>query len=139
MPRTTGSPRWNSMEVSLYDTSKRYIAPTKFVDTVFDCWDNPAVHPFWYTTELFRHILCILIDDMMEEGLDVEFWSYYLKDDLDGLINICKALLEKAPYIYDKRACEVVTAGLSYAIDNPDIFTLISAKGKSAYKNRLPI
>ena len=41
---------------------KRYIAPTKFVDTVFDCWDNPAVHPLWYTTELFRHILCILID-----------------------------------------------------------------------------
>ena len=117
---------------------KRYIAPTKFVDTVFDCWDNPAVHPFWYTTELFRHTLCILIDDMMEEDLDVEFWSYYLKDDLDGLINICKSLLEKAPHIYDKRACEVVTAGLSYAIENPDIFTLISAKGKSAYKKQTP-
>lgn len=117
---------------------KRYIAPTKFVDTVFDCWDNPAVHPFWYTTELFRHTLCILIDDMMEDGLDVEFWNCYLKDDLDGLINICKVLLEKAPYIFDKRACEVVTAGLSYAIDNPDIFTLISAKGKSAYKKQTP-
>ena len=117
---------------------KRYIAPTKFVHTVFDCWDNPAVHPSWYTTELFRHTLCILIDDMMEEGLDVEFWNYFLKDDLDGLINICKALLEKAPNICDKRACEVVTAGLGYAIENPDIFTLISAKGKSAYKKQTP-
>jgi hypothetical protein len=117
---------------------KRYIAPTKFIDTVFDCYDNPAVHPFWYTTELFRHTLCILIDDMMEEGLDVEFWNYYLKDDLDGLVKICSALLEKAPYIFDKRASEVVTSGLSYAIANPDIFTLISAKGKSAYKKQTP-
>ena len=117
---------------------KKYIAPTKFVDTVFDCYDNPAVHPFWYTTELFRHTLCILIDDMMEGGLDIEFWNYYLKDDLDGLIKICSTLLKKAPYIFDKRAMEVVTAGLSYAIANPDIFTLISAKGKSAYKKQTP-
>ncbi|WP_318523472.1 DUF3800 domain-containing protein [Photobacterium leiognathi] len=117
---------------------KRYIAATKFVDTVFDCWDNPAVHPFWYTTELLRHTLCILIDDMMEDNLAIEFWNYYLKDDLNGLIKICQTLLEKAPYIFDKRACEVVTEGLDYAIKNPDIFTLISAKGKSAYKKQTP-
>ncbi len=117
---------------------KKYIAPTKFVDTIFDCYDNPAVHPFWYTTELFRHTLCILIDDMMKGGLDVKFWGCYLKDDLKGLIEICKALLKKAPYIVDKRASEVVTDGLTYAIDNPSIFTLISAKGKSAYKKQTP-
>jgi hypothetical protein len=75
---------------------------------------------------------------MMEDELDVEFWDFYLKDDLDGLIKICRALLEKAPYIFDQRACEVVTAGLSYAIANPNIFTLISAKGKSAYKKQTP-
>lgn len=117
---------------------KRYIAPTKFVDTVFDCYDNPAVHPLWYTTELYRHTLCILIDDMMEGGLDVEFWQHYLADDIDGLIEICKVLLGRAPHIFDKRACEVVTDGLTYAIENPDIFTLISAKGKSAYKKQTP-
>ena len=117
---------------------KRYIAPTKFVDTVFDSFDNPAVNPFWYTTELFRHMLCILIDDMMEGGLDVEFWGYYLKDDTEGLVKICSELLEKTPYIFDKRACEVVTAGLTYAIENPEIFNLIAAKGKSAYKKETP-
>ncbi|WP_301179558.1 DUF3800 domain-containing protein [Thalassolituus sp. UBA3500] len=117
---------------------KRYISPTKFVDTVFDCYDNPAVHPLWYTTELFRHTLCILIDDMMEGGVDVAFWQYYLADDVDGLIEICGILLERAPHIFDKRACEVVTDGLEYAIQNPDIFTLIAAKGKSAYKKQTP-
>lgn len=117
---------------------KRYIAPTKFVDTVFDCYDNPAVHPLWYTTELFRHTLCILIDEMMEGGLDKDFWHFYLADDVDGLIEICKILVERVPHIFDKRACEVVSDGLAYAIENPDIFTLISEKGKSAYKKQTP-
>ncbi|WP_010321991.1 DUF3800 domain-containing protein [Marinobacterium stanieri] len=117
---------------------KRYMSPTKFVDTVFDCYDNPAVHPFWYTTELFRHTLCILIDDMMEGGGDEAFWQYYLADDVDGLIEICEILLERAPHIFDKRACEVVTDGLQYAIRHPEILTLVSAKGKSAYKKQTP-
>ncbi|WP_234495874.1 DUF3800 domain-containing protein [Vibrio maritimus] len=118
---------------------KRYIAPTKFVDTIFDSYDNPAVHPLWYLTDLFRHTLCVLIDDMMEEGeLNKKFWSCYLADDIDGLIEISKVLLERAPFIFDARACEVVTDGLTYAIDNPEIFTLTAAKGKSAYKKETP-
>ena len=118
---------------------KRYIAPTKFVDTIFDSYDNPAVHPLWYLTDLFRHTLCVLIDDMMEEDeLDKKFWSYYLADDIDGLIEISKVLLERAPFIFDARACEVVTDGLIYAIDNREIFTLTAAKGKSAYKKETP-
>jgi len=117
---------------------KRYISPTKFVDTIFDSYDNPAVHPLWYLTDLFRHTLCVLIDDMMEGDVDRQFWDFYLSDDIDGLISICKILLERAPYIYDPRACEVVTDSLTYAIKNPDIFTLISAKGKSAYKKQTP-
>lgn len=117
---------------------KKYIAPTKFVDTIFDCYDNPAVHPLWYTHELFRHTLCIVVDDMMEDGLDVKFWDCYLKDDLNGIVNICKSLLKKASCIYDERICEVVTAGLSYVIANPDVLTLMSAKGRGAYKKQTP-
>lgn len=117
---------------------KKYVAPTKFVETILNSNDNPAVHPLWYTTELFRHILCILIDEMMEGGLDEKFWGYYLADDIDGLIEICKALLEKTPYIIDKRASEVITDGLDYVIKNPDIITLTSSKGKSAYKKQTP-
>ncbi len=75
---------------------------------------------------------------MMEENLDKEFWGYYLNDDVDGLVKICRSLLVRAPYIYDKRACEVVSDGLAYAIEHPEIFTLISAKGKSAYKKQTP-
>ncbi|ENP8356016.1 DUF3800 domain-containing protein [Vibrio alginolyticus] len=118
---------------------KRYISPTKYVDTIFDSYDNPAVHPLWYLTDLFRHTLSVLIDDMMEEGeLDKKFWNFYLADDIDGLIEISKVLLERAPFILDARTREVVTDGLTYAIENPDIFTLSSAKGKSAYKKQTP-
>ncbi|EHA17008.1 hypothetical protein [Halomonas sp. HAL1] len=67
---------------------------------------------------------------------------YCVENELERLhgyeLGVCRDLLEKAPYIFDKRACEVVTAGLSYAIANPDIFTLISVKGKSAYKKQTP-
>ena len=116
-----GEERVNSLCIELLDVlnetqwkfhytvlQKRYIAPTKFVDTIFDCYDNPAVHPLWYTTEIFRHTLCIVIDDMMKDGLDAEFWNYYLKDDSDGIIRICKILLKKAPYVFDKRVFEVI-------------------------------
>jgi len=146
-----GEERVNSLCIELLDAlneiqwkfhytilQKRYIAPTKFVDTIFDCYDNPAVHPLWYTTEIFRHTLCIVIDDMMKDGLDAEFWNYYLKDDSDGIIRICKILLKKAPYVFDKRVFEVISAGLNYAISNPNILTLTSAKGKSAYKKQTP-
>lgn len=146
-----GEERVNSLCIELLDVlnetqwkfhytvlQKRYIAPTKFVDTIFDCYDNPAVHPLWYTTEIFRHTLCIVIDDMMKDGLDAEFWNYYLKDDSDGIIRICKILLKKAPYVFDKRVFEVISAGLNHAISNPNILTLTSAKGKSAYKKQTP-
>lgn len=117
---------------------KRYIAPTKFVDTVFDCWDNPAVPKNWYITDIFRHTICLTIDSMMHDDLDKQFWGYYLADDLDGLISICRELKVRAEKISDKIVKQVISESLEYAIDNPGIFTLISAKGKSAYKKQTP-
>jgi hypothetical protein len=46
---------------------KPYIATTKFVDLVFDSGENAAVPPHWYNLELFRHAICIAIDDMLTD------------------------------------------------------------------------
>ncbi|MEZ8557073.1 DUF3800 domain-containing protein [Vibrio cyclitrophicus] len=146
-----GEERTNSLCIKLLDAldsshwefqytivQKRYLAPTKFVDTFFDCWDNPAVPMTWYVTDLYRHTLCLVIDSMMHDGLDECFWQCYLNDDLDGLMAICKELLNRSRHITDIRIREVVSDALSYAVKNPELFTLVCAKGKSAYKKQMP-
>ncbi|HCG5272515.1 TPA: DUF3800 domain-containing protein [Vibrio parahaemolyticus] len=117
---------------------KRYLAPTKFVDTIFDCWDNPAVPKTWYVVDLLRHSICLVIDDMMHDGLDEDFWRAYLADDLEELMAVCRTLLVRSQQIPDQRLKQVVSESLAYAIENPQLFTLISAKGKSAYKKQTP-
>jgi len=89
-------------------------------------------------TDIFRHTICLIIDSMMHDGLDEKFWRFYLADDMSGLIYVCKQLLVRAENVTDPRVQQVICDSLSYAIDHPDLFTLISAKGKSAYKKQTP-
>ncbi|MDM5061374.1 DUF3800 domain-containing protein [Aeromonas salmonicida] len=117
---------------------KNYMASTKFVDIVFDSFNNPAVHPLWYNVPLFRHMLSVSIDEIMEPELKKDFWGYFISDEVDGMVKISEILLGECQRISDPRTREVVVNGLSYAISNPDIFSLESSKGKSAYKTQTP-
>ena len=117
---------------------KRYIVATKFVDTLFDPFYNKSILPFWYELPLFRHILCLLIDELMDEPLAKEFWNSYLKDDIDNVILLCNQLIKKTSSINDKRLQEMTFDGLSYVINNKEEFTYLIGKKRSAYKEQTP-
>lgn len=117
---------------------KRFIAPTKFVDTVFDPHDNPAIPPMWYNTEMFRHMMVIAIDEMMDEALAPKFWQSFLDSDAEGLISVVESLKKSSMLINDKRVRDVIASGLDYAISHPSLLNLESRKGKSAYKWQTP-
>jgi hypothetical protein len=117
---------------------KTYISVTKFVDTFFDSGENPAVPPMWYNIDLFRHKICIEISDLMNREDMQECWKCYLTDDREGLIRFAGEILKKSKSIKDPRTKEVIQESLKYAINNPEIFTLSSRNGRSAYKKQTP-
>lgn len=117
---------------------KSYIAPTKFVDTFFDSFFNKGISPIWYETEMFRHILSLSIDELLEEDLAKEFWSFYLKNDLENSIFICEELLKKTYLIIDARNRVIISDGLKFIINNKEEFSQFIGKNKSAYKEHTP-
>lgn len=117
---------------------KPYLAPTKFVDLFFDCFDNPGVPTLWYTTELFRHSLCLGINHLLTEEDAEFFWDAFLTDDMPKMLEVASIVLSRIDRIGDPRVKEVMRDGLNYAISHPDEFTLICTHGKSAYKGQTP-
>lgn len=62
---------------------KPYIASTKFVDSLFDSYENKGARWLWYNHEFFRHTLCCLFDDLLLEEDKKNFWQSYLADDFE--------------------------------------------------------
>lgn len=117
---------------------KTYIAPTKFIDTFFDSSYNKSITFIWYEVEMFRHMLCLNIDKLLQEDLAKEFWSFYLKNDLENSIFLCEELLTKVHLIIDPRIREIISDGLNFIITNKEEFSQFIGKNKSAYKEHTP-
>lgn len=117
---------------------KPYLAPTKFVDLFFDSFDNPGIPVLWYNVQLFRHALCLGVNQILSEEDAKLFWEGFLNDDMLKMLNVASKILSNIDRIQDKRMKEVMTSGLEYAINHPDEFTLICTQGKSAYKGQTP-
>lgn len=127
-----------SWEFSLCVIHKPYLAPTKFVDLFFDSADNPGVPVLWYNTELFRHAMCLGMADIFSDEDNKAFWDGFLSDDMPKMLQVAEIALSRIDRILDPRMKEVMTDGLTYAINHPDEFTLICTHGKSAYKGQTP-
>ncbi|BCH58720.1 hypothetical protein RvVAR0630_13440 [Agrobacterium vitis] len=70
-----GSAVWT---FNLTEIHKPYMAPTKFVDVIFDAGENKEVPGHWYWDELNRHVLCLTIDQAMSLETARQFWASYL-------------------------------------------------------------
>jgi len=118
---------------------KPYLAVTKFVDSIFDSYENQAVPWLWYNHELFRHTLCCLFDTVLTEQKKREFWEAYLKDDYGGIVSIVEwAMNVLDTYSLDRRLGEVVRGGLSFALKYPEEITLMASKNRKSYKGHTP-
>lgn len=118
---------------------KPYIAICKFVDTVFDSFDNPAVPSHWYKNDFLRHSLCLLFTQVFYDKLIYDFWTCCLAGDTLGFKELLKTLKEELLKTRaDKRLKEVAEKGLEFAREHTDNFTLRNSEKRSAYKVNTP-
>lgn len=118
---------------------KPYLSVTKFVDSIFDSYENKGVRWLWYNHEYFRHTLCCLFDDLLPPKLSQRFWEAYLKDDYQGICSVMKFVLEQLDKIdIDARLKEVSKDGLTFALENPEEITLMSNRTRKSYKGHTP-
>ena len=118
---------------------KPYLSITKFVDSIFDSFENKGVRWLWYNHEFFRHILCCFFDDILPIKIKQSFWEAYLKDDYQGVCSVVKFALDRLNKMdIDARLKEVVKDGFSFALENPEEITLMAGKTKKSYKGHTP-
>ncbi len=118
---------------------KPYLATTKFVDLVFDSGENAAVPPHWYNLELFRHSICIAVDEMLTDMNRRRFWDAFLASDVKGLQDcIRNALTYLTRKVHDARLRQVVKDGCDFALRFPDELTIQGGGDRRAYQGHTP-
>ena len=118
---------------------KPYIASTKFVDSLFDSYENKGARWLWYNHEFFRHTLCCLFDDLLLEEDKKNFWQSYLADDFEKISAVIKTVLHRLDQIHlDKRLYQVSYEGLQFALRYPEEITLMAGRSKKSYKGHTP-
>jgi hypothetical protein len=118
---------------------KPYLSVTKFVDSVFDSFENKGVRWLWYNHELFRHTLCILFDEVLSTQKKQVFWNAYLKDDYTEICSVVKWALKKLDsFSMDQRLRTVAIDGLSFALKYPEEITLLASRTKKSYRGHTP-
>ena len=118
---------------------KPYLSTTKFVDSLFDSYENRGARWLWYNHEFFRHSLCCLFDDLLLLEDKKSFWQSYLADDFDGIGAIVKTVLYRLEQIpLDKRLYQVSSEGLQFALKYPEEITLMANRTKKSYKGHTP-
>lgn len=118
---------------------KPYLATTKFVDTVFDAGENLAVPSLWYNFQMFRHVLCCAIDDMLTPRNRERFWWAFLVDDMAGIqscIRNAETYLDRITD--DQRLRQVVRDAFQFALRHPEELTLSASRGRRAYQGDTP-
>ncbi|OAP49975.1 DUF3800 domain-containing protein [Sinorhizobium saheli] len=124
---------------NLTEIHKPYMAPTKFVDVIFDAGENKEVPGDWYWDELNRHVLCLTIDRAMSLQAAKEFWVSYLTDNIAGILQSLE-LIDKAIKAADiaPQVREVIIAAFKFARSHPDAFTLNHTSKRKGYQASSP-
>jgi hypothetical protein len=124
---------------SLTEIHKPYMATTKLVDVIFDAEENEGVPDFWYFEELYRHILCLTIDQALSLPAAKQFWESYPLDDIDGIIKSLDRVAEDLKATGSARTVhKVIFQAFEFARMNPDKFTLTHKTKRKGYDERTP-
>lgn len=126
-----------SFSVSIID--KPYVATTKFVDMVFDTGENGAVPWIWFNNELFRHQLCISMDELLTDRNRKRFWQAFLVGDVAALQECVRnAWTYVSRKVQDPRVSRVIRDGFDYFLRNPGEFGVGPPSGRRAYQGHTP-
>lgn len=136
LDRLNAAGAW-SFSVSIVE--KPYMATTKFVDMVFDTGENGGVPWIWYNNELFRHQLCLSIDDILTDLNRRRFWDAFLLGDMPKLQECVRnALTYVGRRVQDSRLSRVIRDGFDFFLRNPDSFTVGPTGGRRDYQGHTP-
>jgi len=120
---------------------KRYLAATKFVDTLFDSFENKAVPWHVYNMRPMRLLLVFKVASILTEDTAKKFWSSILEKRESRAYEIyLESLQELKEYIAelpDQRSRQLITDAIDWATENPESI-YIHTNSKAARLGHLP-
>ncbi|WGE70503.1 DUF3800 domain-containing protein [Actinobacillus equuli subsp. haemolyticus] len=103
--------------------NKKDFAMISFFDQIFDQGVNPSVPWTYYWTPL-RYPLLLTVSTLFDDELIKQAWKARININTEkaqqNLVNICKILLDKIINISDKRAIDIISNAITWAMQNPD-------------------
>lgn len=124
---------------NIFSVHKPYIAPTKFVDMIFDPGENKATPSEWYWDEMHRHVLCLVTDSAMNRGLAVKFWDAFLKDNAEGVVDVATEIASLVKKSSEPAAVKrVFKNSIEWAKENQGEFTLLVTEKRKGYQGHSP-
>ncbi len=125
--------------LNLFSVHKPYIAPTKFVDMIFDPGENNATLGHWYWDEMHRHVLCLVTDSAMSRELAEKFWEAFLNDDAKGIISVATDIANSVRKSSEPAAIKTVfRKSIKWAKENHEEFTLLVTEKRKGYQGHSP-
>ncbi len=120
---------------------KKYLATTKFVDTLFDSFENKAVPWHVYNMRPMRLLLVFKIASILTEDTAKKFWSSILERKkskayeifLESLADLESNISE----LPDKRSRQLISEAIQWASENPESI-YIHNNSKAARLGHLP-
>lgn len=120
---------------------KRYLAVTKLVDTLFDCFENKAVPWHTYNFRALRLLMVFKIAHILTVDAAMKFWGSLMEKNrtkayslfLDSLAE----LKENISLLPDARSRELITQAIEWATENPEAI-YIHVNSKSVRAGHLP-
>lgn len=120
---------------------KRYLAATKFVDTLFDSFENKAVPWHVYNMRPMRLLLVFKVASILTEDTAKKFWSSILeKRERKAYEIFLESLQELKRNIHelpDQRSRQLITDAIDWAAQNPESI-YIHTNSKAARLGHLP-
>ncbi len=125
-------------EVHFTYIEKKLLLAIEFITLILHPFENEAIPYIFIENEYFRHNLLIEIHKILDiHHRKNEIWSFILKKDIDSLIKFSRELLDNN-LIKESDISKFIIKGLTFAINNPQIFSVDLEKGKNAKKISSP-
>lgn len=120
---------------------KKYLATTKFVDTLFDSFENKAVPWHIYNMRPMRLLLVFKVASILTEDTARKFWSSILEKReakaYEIFLESISELKENIEHLPDQRSKQLITNAIEWASENPESI-YIHTNSKAARLGHLP-
>ncbi len=116
--------KYHDLQFKICIIDKKFLALTKYFDSIFDSGENLAVPWHAYNVRQLRYLLLVKFAHLVDENMLKDFWKAYRKrkkeDAERGLEPVLRETLARAPNLPDKRSREIISDSINWALNNPE-------------------